>query len=184
MLRYYITDRQSCGGNVLPFVAAAVADGVDYIQVREKDLPTRALVELVRQAVRLTERTQTKVLVNERADVAIAAGAHGVHLPGDSPPPAAYKPLFEGKSVAVSCHSAAEVQKAAAEGADFVVFGPVFESPGKGGSVGLEALAEACRATSIPVLALGGITLTNKESCMRAGAAGIAGIRLFQVPGE
>lgn len=183
MLRYYITDRKSCGGDVLPHIRRAIADGVDYIQIREKDLPARSLLELARTAVWLTKKNmRTAILVNGRADIALAAGAHGVHLPGNSLPPSVLKPLVP--FVSVSAHSIEDVERAERENADLVLFGPVFSSPGKGTGVGLDELARVCRSTNLPVFALGGVTYENAPECVQAGASGIAGIRLFQVSGN
>lgn len=177
-LRYYITDRLAAGDGFLETVKRNVAAGVDYIQIREKDLEGRALAELTRRIAGLASGTSTRVLVNDRLDVALACGAHGVHLPGDSLPPLLLRRLTHpGFLIAVSCHSTEDL--AVAAGADFAVFGPVFES-GKGKAMGLDALAAACRSTALPVLALGGVSFAKEEDCLRAGAAGIAGIRLFQ----
>jgi len=180
--RYYITDRRSAGGvePLIECIARAVAAGVDAVQVREKDLPARPLASLVRRAVALGAR----VLVNSRVDVALACGAHGVHLPGDSIAPSAWRRIAPpGFLIGVSVHDLEEVRRAEAEGADFVVFSPVFEPLSKasyGPAQGLGRLAEAARAVRIPVLALGGLTEENAADCLAAGAAGVAGISLFQ----
>ena len=172
-MRYYITDRRRGW-----FLKQAAAAGVQYIQIREKDLSARELFNLTREAVQQLQGSSTKILVNDRADVAIAAGAHGVHLRGNSPPPSLFRRL--GLIVAVSCHSLADVQQAAQEGAHFVVYGPIFRSPGKGEPVGLDALADVCAKVAIPVFALGGVDESNQPLCLQAGAAGIAGIRMFE----
>lgn len=152
------------------------------IQVREKRLSARELcrwTELV-----LASAGTAKVLVNARADVALACGAAGVHLPGDAPPPSLWRPLVPpGFLFGVSCHTVEEVRRAESEGADFVLFAPVFAPLSKTSPLppqGLARLAEACRAVRIPVLALGGVTWSNAPSCLDAGAAGIAGITLFR----
>ena len=175
MKRYYVTDRKMAGGfqKLLEIIADQVADGVDMIQIREKDLTARQLFEFTLAVLEVRAKRAAKILINTRADVALAAGADGVHLPAAAP-----RETPPGLLVARSCHSVEEVRAA---GADFVTFGPVFESPGKGKPVGLEALAEACRA-GVPVYALGGVNWDNAEACVKAGAAGIAGIRLFQAP--
>ena len=186
MLRYYITDRHAAGGTeaLLTCVARARESGVDWIQVREKDLPARELCTLTRRIVELAGPRGPRVLVNDRADIALACGAHGVHLRAGSVAPTVLRPVVPtGFLIGVSTHALDEALAAEREGADFAVFGPVFATPSKaayGGPQGLERLAQIARAVKVPVLALGGITLDNAEECRAAGAAGIAGIRLFQ----
>ncbi|MGH9629272.1 MAG: thiamine phosphate synthase [Bryobacteraceae bacterium] len=185
MRRYYITDSRAAGGTdaVLTHIQSAIASGVDYIQIREKDLSARAFADLVRVAVRLAGSGPAKILVNERTDVALAAGAHGVHLPSESLSPTLIRPLLpDGSVIAVSCHTLSDVERAEAEGADFVVLGPVFETPGKGRPLGLEAFGQIAKSAGVPVFALGGITVENAGACIRAGAAGVAAIRMFQQP--
>jgi thiamine-phosphate pyrophosphorylase len=123
------------------------------------------------------------LLVNERLDVAIACGADGVHLPSDSLPLATVKTRAGSASiVGISCHSEEEVEKAGSDGASYVLFGPVFETPSKPHAkpLGVPLLRQVCRRSFAPVFALGGVTRNNAESCIRAGAVGVAGIRLFQ----
>ncbi len=181
MKRYYITDRKAVGGfrPLLEVIRDQMHLGVDFIQIREKDISARELFEftLAVLEVRATEvraPLPAKILVNSRADVAVATGAEGVHLPSAAP-----HRTLPGLLVARSCHTLEEIRTTTA---DLVTFGPVFDSTGKGEAVGLEALAAACRLGK-PVYALGGVNWDNAAECMRAGAEGIAGIRLFQDPG-
>ena len=202
MILCYITDRSQFSGSesarrrrLLAKIAEAARAGVDYIQLREKDLPAHDLEELAREAMRILLATRPsqlapRLLINSRADVALAVGAHGVHLRSDDTPPrdvrrlcalaARHSPLATRPFVvSVSCHTAAEVARAAREHADFALFGPVFEKGGVAAPGGLDQLRRACRAR-IPVLALGGATVDSARTCLDAGAHGIAAIRLFQ----
>jgi thiamine-phosphate pyrophosphorylase len=198
MLLYYITDRRQFPGSaaeqraaLLRKIAEAARCGVDYIQLREKDLSARELMALAEDSLaRIRDSAAsvpaTRLLINSRLDVALACGAGGVHLRSDDISAAAARGAWEkaaaGRAgdclIACSCHTAGDVSRAQSEGADFAVFAPVYEKGGERG-VGLEALRVACRV-KLPVLALGGVTLDNAGACLEAGAAGIAGIRLFQ----
>jgi thiamine-phosphate diphosphorylase len=179
VIRCYITDRRSLkpGDSILDVI---VRSNADWVQIREKDLPARELFHLV-QATMATGR---KIIVNSRMDVALAAGAAGLHLPAGSPPPDRWRAIAPpGFLIGVSCHSVDEVRAAARYGADYVVFGPVFAPQSKSTTLeprGLDLLAQAVAAAPIPVLALGGITGENVPLCIRRGAAGIAAISLFQ----
>lgn len=182
----YITDssRLPHPEQLLEHIRAAFRAGVDWVQIREKQMPVRELCRLVEQAAALPEKAGGRLLVNERLDVALSCGAAGVHLPADSLPiPAVCAKVPKDWLVGVSCHAPAEVEAAAREGASFAVLGPIFETPGKGPPLGLAALREACAlvaSAGFPVLALGGVTVDNAQACFDAGAAGIAAIRLFQ----
>jgi len=160
------------------------------VQIREKDLSASALLKLAREAVSAGVAAGTAgVLVNDRLDVAIAAGARGVHLGGSSFA-AGEVTRWRGVGrapadflVGVSCHSVEDVRVAEKDGASYVFFGPVFDTPSKrsfGLPQGLQRLREACRAVKIPVVAIGGVNEKNAAECMKAGAAGIAAIRMFQ----
>lgn len=189
VLLYYIT--QSSGAPdrltwLLEKIQQAAEAGIDFIQIREKDLSGRALYDLTCAAVERVRQIpgcRTRILLNDRADIALAAGADGVHLPSSGMPVARLRRIMPATFlVARSCHQAEEVRQAAREGADFCVLGPVFFTPSKAGMgdpVGLAAL-DAIRDIEIPVLALGGIDLCNADACLQHGAAGIAAIRLFQ----
>jgi thiamine-phosphate pyrophosphorylase len=199
----YVTDRRelrlpstsAAYEPLLRLVESAAAAGIDWIQIREKDQSGRDCAVLVRDAMQRAAKSSSgssrtpRVLVNDRLDVAIAERAGGVHLSENSLPVREAKRLVESRLppadflVGASCHSLDVTKSAASDGAHYVIFGPVFPTPSKvayGPPQGLNALAEVCRSVSIPVLAIGGITLDNAASCLSAGAAGIAAIRLFQ----
>jgi thiamine-phosphate pyrophosphorylase len=170
--RYCITDS-------LDVAARAAADGVEMIQIRAKELSARALAELVRGV--LANAHESKILVNTRADVALACGAHGVHLPAGSMAPVVIRHIAPaGFLIGVSCHKIDELRAAEREGADFAVYGPVFPSITKAvNPIGIEAFREAAASVHLPVYALGGLTPENAGQCIAAGAAGISGISLF-----
>lgn len=191
-------------------IAECAAAGVDYIQLREKDLRGRELEMLAQRAMAALGGSRTRLLINSRTDVALACGAHGVHLAANDLAASEVRTIF-GRAVfnravsspvlsspekqartgagvpviSVSAHSEAEVAYAEAHGADLAVLAPVFEKGGAGNPAGLELLRRVCHSTHaasspIPVFALGGVTLQNAQQCLQAGATGIAGIRLFQ----
>ena len=170
-------------------IHAAVDAGVDWVQIREKDLPGREMLALVRKAAALGRAKDGRVIVNDRLDVALAAGATGVHLGRESLPAqevvawrrAGNAPA--GFLIGVSCHSLKEARAAELAGASYIFFGPVFDTPSKqsfGAPQGLARLSEVCRSVAIPVIAIGGISQANGLECLQAGGAGIAAIRLFQ----
>jgi thiamine-phosphate pyrophosphorylase len=214
-LLYAITDRRLYADNkadalarLVDLAAVWATNGVSYIQLREKDLSARELVELTRAVIRVVQKPRTsKILVNGRVDVALAAGADGVHLPSgpDALTPEEVRRIFAAgiakpPIISVSCHTIEEVNVARQQSPDCILFAPVFEKvireraiasdvaeSGRGESrlpgSGLELLENACRAaTPVPVFALGGATSENAADCLRAGAAGIAAIRLMQQP--
>jgi thiamine-phosphate pyrophosphorylase len=183
---YYITDRSQIISRPLDtLVARAIAAGVDWVQIREKDLPARRLLALTQAAVASARRQgHTRVMVNDRLDVGLAAKAHGVHLGTRSMRVDLVRSLAPREFVVgVSCHSRAEARAAQAGGADYILLGPIFATPAKlqyGPPLGLAKLREVTLQVSIPVFALGGITLERVVPCRENGAAGIAGIRIFQ----
>ena len=199
----YVTDRrllsEAAPANglelLLSKMEAVSAAGVDWIQIREKDLSGRNYTSLTREAEQAATKlttsaaSPTRILVNDRLDVALSERAGGVHLGENSLRVEEAKRLAASRNrgwdflVGVSCHSLQTARSAACGGADYIFFGPVFATPSKaafGAPQGLERLAEVCRAVSMPVLAIGGIALENAASCISAGASGIAAIRLFQ----
>lgn len=160
----------------------AAAAGATMIQIREKDLPARLLADLIHRILVVCPRT--RIIVNSRLDAALACGAHGLHLPGGSPPPSALRSICPpGFLIGVSCHNSGDLEAAESEGADYAFLSPVFLPISKQSPLpvlGLDGLAAACRTVRLPVYALGGITSANAQSCIDAGAAGVAGISLFQ----
>jgi len=203
----YVTDRRSLVAAepaevrdiLLRKVAAAAAAGVDWIQIREKDLSAKECSALTRDVLQLIAnsvadvRSRARIVVNDRLDVALAVQADGVHLGEKSLPPQEARRFVnllrreKDFLIGASCHSLEAVKVAEQDGADYLIFGPVFATPAKavyGAPQGLEQLAEVCRAVALPVLAIGGITLENAASCLSAGASGIAVIRLFQDAGD
>jgi len=184
--RCYITDRSLLPDTpaLLAAIARNLAAGVEWIQIREKDLPARDLYGLVQTAMALSRPPSSKIIVNTRIDVALAAGAHGVHLPASSPSPRAWRPIVPPDFlIGVSCHTLDDLKQAEEEGANYAVFGPVFAPLSKSTDltpVGLDGLSAAVDSVRMRVLALGGITKQNAASCLEVGAAGIAGITLFQ----
>ncbi len=174
---------------LLDLVAAAVAAHVNLIQLREKNLSTRVLYDLTMQAAHITRGSQTHLLINDRADVAHSAGAAGVHLTAGSIEASVIRRTFgDDFLIGVSTHSLEQARAARDAGADFVVFGPVFETASKrvyGEPLGLPKLEQVTTTlTQFPVLALGGVTLDNAAGCFRAGAAGVAAIRLMNDPDQ
>ena len=189
----YLRDLPESTDFLLKKIEAAIHAGIDWIQIREKDLCARDSAALAKNAVRTVGPRTTKILVNDRFDVALTENADGVHLGGESLPvdevrrflnnsehgSSREKPFIVGRS----CHSLAEGELAEGHGADYIFFGPIFSTASKiafGEPQGLRRLEEMCSAVKIPVLAIGGVTLENARECLSAGATGIAAIRLFQ----
>jgi thiamine-phosphate pyrophosphorylase len=191
----YVTDRRSLAGSpdlagkvLLQKIGQAAKAGVDWIQIREKDLSGRELAKLAEQAI-LGAGSGSSVLLNDRVDVACATGAAGVHLGENSLPVSEARKLVDKGGakanflVGVSAHSLEGALQAEDGGADYVIFGPVYTTPSKaslGEPQGVQRLKEICNRLTIPVLAIGGITQENAGECVAAGAVGIAAIRLFQ----
>jgi thiamine-phosphate pyrophosphorylase len=201
----YVTDRKGLAGDakqrnnaLLTRLTVAAEAGIDWVQIREKDLSGKQLSSLTRAAVAQTKQISerdgklARILVNDRLDVALSARASGVHFGENSLPVQNVRKwlderldLVSGEKflVGASCHSLRAAMTAARDGADYIFFGPVFATPSKaafGAPQGLQQLGEVCSVVSIPVLAIGGITRDNASGCVAAGAAGIAAIRLFQ----
>jgi len=186
-----VTDRRRYGAlweqALVERVAAAAREGVHLVQVRERDLEGNALTRLVSACVTGVRGTRTRILVNDRLDVALAARAHGVHLRGDSFHASRVRawapvPFLVGRSV----HSAEEAGAATREGGlDYLIFGTVFDTPSKRGRpvAGLDALAAVAGMTPLPVLAIGGITRARIGDVMAAGASGVAAISMFDTSG-
>lgn len=188
-----VTDRHSLAepSRLSEYIARAVAAGIDWIQIREKDLSARELIAVAREAVKVAAASRranaTRIIVNGRLDVALAVGAGGVHLGESSLPVAAANAWRRAANlreflIGASCHSVEAVRTAERDGADYVIFGPVFSTPSKekyGAPQGINRLADASKAVGVPVLAIGGITPENVRECFAAGAAGIAAIRMF-----
>lgn len=201
MVRYAITSRLQYRGDEQQRLAAIlkdairwIAEGIDYIQLREKDLPASEQANLARKILKTiaSASSPTKLLINSRPDIALATSAHGVHLTGslDELTPAQVRALYATSSrppplISVSCHSVADIERACQNQVDAILFSPIFEKPllheASLPGQGLSQLHAACTiASPTPVFALGGVTLQNASSCLAVGAAGIAGIRLFQ----
>jgi thiamine-phosphate pyrophosphorylase len=188
----YVTDRKALGtpdegASVIERIRGAIAAGADWVQLREKDMQGRELLALAKAAVAIPGAA--RIIVNDRLDVALASGASGVHLGAASIPAldvigwCRAGNARAGFLVGVSCHSLEDIRRAENAHADYVFFGPVFDTPAKrsfGAPQGVRRLAEICRAVGLPVVAIGGIREANAVECIRVGAAGIAAIRLFQ----
>jgi len=174
-----ITDSTQVGGRSLPsLVRQAVGAGLPAVQLRERDLSTRELLTLAQEVQSITSSHAVPLIVNDRADLTMALDLQGVHLRSDSLPPLPVRQLIGPRRlIGVSTHSVEDVRHANRSGADYVLFGPIFETPSKrsfGPPLGLTLLADACRQSSIPVLAIGGITCQRVRDIRLAGAYGVA----------
>jgi len=184
---YYITDRQVCSIPLLDNIKRVIEAGVDFIQIREKDLSARELLLLARSAREMKRGHKTKIFVNDRLDVALAADLDGIHLGQSSVQTEQIRGKLPRQDflIGVSAHSLEEAAAAQKCGASFTTFGPVFFTPSKakyGTPIGLGPLKQVCQSSRIPVFALGGIDQSNYAECLLNGASGIAAIRLFQDP--
>jgi thiamine-phosphate pyrophosphorylase len=174
-----VTDRhQTQERSLLTVLSLAIESGAPAIQLRERDLPTSELLSLTREIHAITAPRAVPLIMNDRVDLVVALDLDGVHLRANSLPiPAARQLVGAERFVGISTHSAEEVRNANQDGADYVVFGPIFDTPSKrsfGSPLGLEALAEVCRLSRIPVFAIGGITNARIPDARRAGAHGVA----------
>ncbi len=174
-----VTDRTQAGGRSLPsLIRQGVSAGLPAVQLRERDLSTRELLPLTREIQSITASHAVPLIVNDRIDLMMALNLDGVHLRSDSLPPLLVRQLIgPGRLIGVSTHSVEDVRRANQGGADYVVFGPIFETPSKrsfGPPLGLPLLADVCCRSSIPVLAIGGITCERVRDVRRAGAHGVA----------
>jgi thiamine-phosphate diphosphorylase len=169
--------------HLVRLVRYAAAGGVNLVQVRERGLADRHLLALTRQIIGAVDSTSARVVVNDRVDIALAAGAAGVHLRADSPPAAAVRAIVPaGFLIGRSVHSEGEAIESAGTGVDYLILGTIFPSaskPARTATLGLEPLARAARAVDVPVLAIGGITADNVGAIAASGAAGFAAIGLF-----
>jgi len=185
-----VTDRHTSGGveGVVAHVARAARAGVQLIHIRERDLEARTLTALVARCLEAVRGTRTRVVVNDRLDVALAAGAHGVHLRAESMPGVRVRAVTPpGFLIGRSVHAREEAARVeAAGGLDYLVFGTVFASASKPGRApaGPPALAEVVQAVRVPVLAIGGVTPDNLHEVAATGAAGFAAITLFTAPSD
>jgi thiamine-phosphate diphosphorylase len=191
--RMYPGGERASQDRLLDAVAAAAHAGVDLIQIRERDLDDRALLALVSEAIARVEGTESLVLVNDRVDIALAAEAAGVHLRSDSPPTKRVREIAASLVLGRSVHAVAEAldeasagtsATVAAGGCDYLIAGTVFPTPSKPGGhlLGVDGLRDLCAAVALPVLAVGGMSVQRAFDVARAGAAGIAAIRLFADP--
>ena len=188
LLIYLITEGEATAENfaekkaeILKLIKNAVEAKISLIQIREKRLAARLVFELAAEAVKLTRNTETKILINDRADIALAVNADGVHLTSHSLSADVIRRNFpDNFIIGVSTHTIEEAELVKNQGADFATFSPIFDSPDKGNPQGVEKLREVCeKLKPFPVIALGGIDATNYKSVLEAGASGFAAIRFL-----
>lgn len=175
---YVITDRSMCPAKSLTArVEEALKAGARAVQLREKDLPGSELLALAHELRELTRRYDARLFINDRLDVAVLAGADGLHCPESGIPPSVVRSMAPQLLVATSVHDPETAKAAEEEGADLLVYGPVYDTPSKQGLLeprGLDALQQLCRTVRVPVFALGGITPERAQACIERGASGIA----------
>lgn len=188
---YLITEDETTQQNfseksaeILNLIKIAVGNNIPLIQIREKKLTARLVYELTSKAVEIAKNSATKILVNDRTDVALAAKADGVHLTSTSLPAEIIRQNFPPDFIiGVSAHSLADIEMAKQHRADFATFSPIFYSPNKGKPKGLNELRKIChKAANFPIIALGGIDEMNYKSILNVGAAGFAAIRFLNNP--
>lgn len=187
-LIYLITEGKATAENfkrqkasILEIVKIAVESSVSLIQIREKNLSAKLVFQLASEAAKITHKSETKLLVNDRADIALAAKADGVHLTENSLSARIIRRAFpKDFLIGVSTHSLANAELAKQQKADFITFSPIFATPNKGNPKGLDELREVCeKLKNFPVIALGGIGEDNCKSVLEAGASGFAAIRFL-----
>lgn len=178
---YLSKDLDNSLENLFQFCLKAAEAGIDIIQIREKDLSAKELSSFVTKLTSLVKNTS--ILINDRLDIALSCGANGVHLPSNSFPIKEVRKLVGNQFIiSASTHSIEEAKQAAAQGADFILFSPIFDTPSKrayGKPLGLELLKQAVSTINCPIIALGGINSENALSVLECGVAGLAAIRLF-----
>jgi thiamine-phosphate pyrophosphorylase len=184
-----VTDRHQLPGRSLSTVLSqAIVAGVPAIQLRERDLPTGELLSLAQEVHELVASRAIPLILNDRVDLVLALNLDGVHLRADSLPVSIVRRLIgPDRLIGVSTHSIEEVRRANHDGADYVIFGPIFETPSKrsfGPPLGLDALGAVCRESTIPVFAIGGLTSARVRDVRRAGAHGVAVIGALLTCGD
>lgn len=173
---YLITDRKLCKKPFLEVIESACKAGVKAIQLREKDLNSRELLELAKKVRKITSKYTCKLFINDRADIAKLVNADGLQIPENGLPAKVSRKLLPNKLIGISCHSLKSTLQAEKDGADFILFGSIFKKKGKHEPQGLENLKIICKRVKIPVFAVGGINHENAKLCISSGAFGVAAI--------